>query len=287
MSPAKKYYSVRVGKNPLASNVGLDVLLRLFKDIYMGFSRKEYFQEAFGYDCVDAGEVPGKLGIDIEAQMLRKLRKPNLWPIYTSCEKFTEDDLFDVIEFLYDYVSKPLDGYFHNYNECGWHYQTFNADDGRKEFRDEINDILQDYKEGYELSANGEILALSEKGLENLLQANLPSRDPENIENRVNNAVLKFRRYRSSIDDRRDAIRDLADVLEFLRPKLKTVITRHDENDLFNIANNFGIRHHNDSQKTEYEKAIWYSWMFYYYLATIHATIRLIENHEKESLSGT
>lgn len=136
------------------------------------------------------------------------------------------------------------------------------------------------------MSANGEILALSEKGLENLLQANFPSRDPENIENRVNNAVLKFRRYRSSIDDRRDAIRDLADVLEFLRPKLKTVITRHDENDLFNIANNFGIPHHNDSQKTEYEKAIWYSWMFYYYLATIHATMRLIENHEKENQAG-
>ena len=93
-----------------------------------------------------------------------------------------------------------------------------------------------------------------QKGLENLLEANLPNRDPENIEYRVNNAILKFRRYRSSIDDRRDAIRDLADVLEFLRPKLKTVITRHDENDLFNIANNFGIRHHNDLQKPSTRK---------------------------------
>lgn len=96
MSPAKKYYSVRVGKNPLASNVGLDVLLRLFKEVYLGFSRKEYFQEAFGYDCVDAGEVPGKLGIDIEAQMLRKLRKPNLWPIYKNYTRNTQKMTFSM-----------------------------------------------------------------------------------------------------------------------------------------------------------------------------------------------
>jgi hypothetical protein len=83
--------------------------------------------------------------------------------------------------------------------------------------------------------------------------------------------------------DRRDAIRDLADVLEFLRPQVKQVLTSKDERDLFNIANNFGIRHHNEKQKTEYNKPIWYSWMFYYYLATIHASLRLIEEHKKEA----
>ena len=113
----------------------------------------------------------------------------------------------------------------------------------------------------------------------------MPVYDPDNVESRVNSAVLKFRRYRSSIDDRRDAIRDLADVLEFLRPKLKLVITKSDEGDLFNIANNFGIRHHNESQKTDYDRAIWHSWLFYYYLATIHATLRLIEKYEQNNTS--
>jgi len=97
----------------------------------------------------------------------------------------------------------------------------------------------------------------------------------------VNAAILKFRRYRSSLEDRKDSIRDLADVLEFLRSQLKSVITKNDENDLFNIANNFGIRHHNDLQKIDYDKAIWYSWMFYYYLATIHASVRLIKKNEQ------
>ena len=53
--------------------------------------------------------------------------------------------------------------------------------------------------------------------------------------------------------------------------------SKPDEGDLFNIVNNFGIRHHNDAQKTQYDKPIWYSWMFYYDLATIHAAVRLIE----------
>jgi hypothetical protein len=104
--------------------------------------------------------------------------------------------------------------------------------------------------------------------------------DPENIENRINSAILKFRSYRSSQEERRDAVRNLADILEFLKPKLKLVLTQKDESDLFNIANNFGIRHHNDQQRTNYDKSIWYEWMFYYYLATIRATLKLIKREK-------
>jgi hypothetical protein len=51
---------------------------------------------------------------------------------------------------------------------------------------------------------------------------------------------------------------------------------------LFNIANNFGIRHHNEKQKTDYDESIWLSWIFYYCLATIHAALRLIEKKEQK-----
>jgi hypothetical protein len=241
----------------------------------------DYFQEAFGYNCVDAGKVSGTLGYDIEAQMLRKLRKANLWPIWDKCLDYSEDDLFDIIEFLYDYVSKPIDGYYHSFNDCGWHYQQFNRDAGREEFRFEINSILRDYGDGYELSNEGEILVRGKYGLNLIFQADIPSNNPDNVEARVRVAITKFRWYRSTLEDRRDAVRDLADVLEYLRPKLKSVLTKQDESDLFNIANNFGIRHHNDKQKMDYDKAIWHSWMFYHYLATIHAVLRLIEKHEQ------
>jgi hypothetical protein len=142
---------------------------------------------------------------------------------------------------------------------------------------------LCDYREGYELSENGEILESPEQGLEDLVLAKLPPHDPENVEQRVESAVHKFRRSRSSLDEKRDAIRDLADVLEIMKPQITKVISKKDESDLFHIANKFGIRHHNEEQKQDYDKAIWYNWMFYYYLATIHACIRLIKKDESQS----
>jgi hypothetical protein len=126
----------------------------------------------------------------------------------------------------------------------------------------------------------GEILSLLEDGFENLLTAPIPSGDPENITERVNAAVRKFRKLKSSNEDRRDALRDLADVLEFLKKDMKGVFMSNDAKDLFNITNNFGIRHHNTKQKTEYDKTIWQAWIFYCYLATIHLCTRLIEKQK-------
>ncbi len=42
--------------------------------------------------------------------MLIALRKDNLWPVWARIETYKEDDLFDVIEFLFDKASKPIDG---------------------------------------------------------------------------------------------------------------------------------------------------------------------------------
>ena len=271
---------MRTGLNPNASKIELPILLRLFRNLYISYLSEDFFQEAFGYTCVDNGDVAGTLGHDVEAQFFLKLRKTDLWPIGDKCLEYSEDDLFDVIEFLYDFVSKPSDGYYHSFNDCGWHYSEFDHEEGQKKFQSEINAILQDYHEGYELSDEGEILATGAPGLQYLFDAKLSSSDPENIDTRIQSAILKFRRYRSTLDDRRDSVRDLADVLEFLRVKLKTVLLKKDERDLFKIANSFGIRHHNEQQQTDYDKSIWYSWMFHYYLATIHAALRLIEIDE-------
>ena len=277
----RRYYSVRTGKNPYSDQLDLKMLNRLIYTLYSDLDQKGYFQEAFGFECVDAGRVEGKLGSDIEGFMVRKLRKSGLWPIALKLklDTYSEDDLFDILEFLYDYVSKPIEteGAYHRYSDCGWHYNEFNQEAGRRDFRNEINELLRDYGSGYELSEDGEILTLPEHGLVSLLEADIPASDPEKIEARINSAIHKFRSRHSSPEDRRDAIRDLADVLEFLRPKLKEVLTNKDEADLFNIANNFAIRHHNADQKSLYDKRIWYSWMFYFYLATIHAALRLIE----------
>ncbi|MER0204520.1 MAG: hypothetical protein DU480_11835 [Nitrosomonas sp.] len=273
----KPYYSVRTGKNPLADSFDLDTVRTLFRNVFIHFEDEGYFQEALGYVCIDAGFTSGTLGQDIEGVLLIELRKKNLAPIRTKIESYTEDDMFDMIEFLYEHCSKPIERHWHSWSECGWHCSTFEREPGKLEFREKINKILALYDKGYELSNDGEILSLADTGLDALFEAPLPTVDSQNVSARVEAARTKFRRYRSSMDERRDAIRDLADVLEYLRPQLKQVLIKEDESDLFNIANNFGIRHHRQGQKTDYDKPIWYSWLFYYYLATIHAAVRLIE----------
>ena len=269
----RKYYSNRTGRNPEASRYELPMLVKLFNAVYLDFLKNGYFSE-------NSGEVPGKLGADIEAQMFIDLKKPDLGPIEEKCNNYSEDDLFDVIEFLYDYVSKPIERRFLEYE---YDYQTFDREIGKQEFRDSMNKLLCDYREGYELSEKGEILEFPEQGLEELVLEELPPYDRENVEQRVQSAILKFRRSRSSLDGKRDAVRDLADVLEFLKPQIKGVVLKKDESNLFQIANQFGIRHHKDAQQQDYDKAIFYSWIFYYYLASIHAWVKLIKKAKSQS----
>lgn len=270
----RNYYSVRTGKITPDQQVNFEVLKKLFSVTYNKLNAEGYFQKYFGIDCQD-GYIPGELGEEIEAIMFVNLRKDNLYPIWQNLPNYTEDDFFDVIEFLYDHCSKGLNGHYHNWNNCGYHYEEFNDFEGQKHFREQLNPILREYKDGFEISESGEILILSDNGLSNLFEADIPTSDKDNVSNKINSAILKFRRHKSTLDDRREAIRELADVLEFIRPSIKEHLNKKDENDIFNIANNFGIRHHNKDQQTEYDKAIWYSWIFYYYLATLHAVLRM------------
>ncbi|CAB3957854.1 hypothetical protein LMG6001_04885 [Achromobacter insolitus] len=271
----RHYYSVRSGKRAPSEGFGLADFKKFFRAVFDNLWEEGFFQEWFGYSCIDAGDVNGKAGGDIDLFVFRKLRTMGLWPIWNKLDEYSEEDLFDVIEFLYDHVSKGVDGTYHNYNQCGWHYNKFDQKAGRDIFRKEMNDILADYKNGFELSAQGEILTIPEDEFAPMLSAVIPHTDNANVRDRVESAKLKYRRR--SIEDRKDAIRDLAGVLEFLREEVRPILNSKDEADLFQLANNFGIRHHRKDQKTNYDASIWLSWMFYYYLATIHACLRLIE----------
>ena len=276
----RQYYSIRTGKNIGAIKLDLSMLKKLFIASYSSFKDKGYFQEAFGYTCVDAGKVDGSVGNDIEVYFIRKLRKTNLWPIEERLSAYSEDDLFDIIELLHDVISKPLEGRYHDWNGCGYHYFKFNKEEGQKEFRVEVNNILQDYKDGYELSSKGELLVKVEVGFEELYEEKLPAFDPENVDKKLERAVLKFRSHRSSPEQKNEAVRELADILEFLRPRLARVILTKDEGDLFSIANNFTIRHNNQRQKSDYNKDIWLNWIFNIYLATIHMVIKTLSTNQ-------
>jgi len=271
-----QYYSQRKGTNPNLKGLPLKEILGLFVRVFGQFRSDGYFDEAFGFTCVDAGEVQGKIR-DPELEMLLTIRKKGLWPVQEKALVYQEDDFFDVLEFLFQYVSKPIDGTMHSHNGCGMHWETYNQILGRKEFREKINGVLAHYRHRFELSPGGEVLHKPEAGFEPIFDADLPTSD-KNVLSRVTAATLQYRRHGSTTEDRRQAVRDLADVLEYLRPKVKALLTNADEKDLFNIANNFGVRHHNDKQRTAYDTSIWLSWMFYFYLSTIHVVLRKIDH---------
>jgi hypothetical protein len=200
-------------------------------------------------------------------------------------QDLTEDHVFDTLEFLYDHVSRPGD-IVPMTTETGFNYYDHDGYDdsiGRAEFRQIANSFLSDYKSGYELTEDGIILALGADGLRQILDADIPHYDEANVDSKVRNAITKWRNRHLSFEAKKEAIRELADVFEWLKKTkgLSAVLDSKDESAIFDLANNFAIRHHNPKQKTNYDPAIWYSWMFHFYLATYHAAVRLLIKYEK------
>jgi hypothetical protein len=144
---------------------------------------------------------------------------------------------------------------------AGMHHETFDRLAGQSELRAETNALLADYSGSYILSEKGEIRSKAEKGFQTLVTRKLPGARNKELNDSVDEAISLFQRHHSSLTDRHNAVRML-DVLEQLRPKLKSALTKRDEADLFQIGNEFGIRHKNDKQKNEYDRALWYSCMF-------------------------
>ncbi|OWV77375.1 hypothetical protein ATY76_01040 [Rhizobium sp. R339] len=276
----KQFYSVRAGKNKNSAGFPLEVIRDLFFRLFKDLRAEGFFNEYLGWYCVDQGDVPGLISSP-DLDMMLKLRKDGLWPLDEKYAFYAEEDLLDVIEYLYSIVSKPIDGTYHSFNDCGMHWETFNKHEGEKVFREKINGLLDLYQVKFELSETGDVMHKPDRGFEAIFAADTPTKD-KNIRERIDSAVAQYRRHGSNLDDRRQAVRDLADVLEYLRPQVKTVLDNKDENDLFNIANNFGIRHHNDKQKTGYDAALWLSWMFYIFLSTIHVVLRKINSGSEE-----
>jgi hypothetical protein len=259
----RESFSERQGRGPRSRPLSLDELKRLVGNVWEELSRGDYMQEAFGYDCVDAGIVEGYLGADPGAHFLRALHRENVWPWQEHIGSWDEDTLLDMVEAMHDLVAQPVDGFHHTFSNCGFHASSFNRPAGRARYRAEMNEVLGRWQTPYEVNDDGELVLAAPAEFAPLLAAQLPSSaDPGSVKEKVENAVARFRARGTSMEERRVAVRDLADVLEALRSVAKGHMTRKDESELFNIANNFHIRHNNDAQLRDYD-VIWLTWIFY------------------------
>jgi hypothetical protein len=270
----RHYYSARKQLGRLT----LDGLYRKLQHLYLFFRDRDYFK-AVGitkFDLPDAMKHKAALSLSFEMFPVTK------WPAHD----VTEDHVFEALEFLHDHVSCPGE-MIEMTSETGSNYCDYDGYDekaGRTEFRRDANTFLADYKSGFELTPDGTILALGADGLQHILDAEIVPYDEVNVDSKVRNAIVKWRNRHLSPDEKKAAIRDLADVFEWLKKtkELSKILDRKDDSAIFEIANNFAVRHHNPDQKANYDRAIWYSWMFHFYLATYHAAIRLLIKHEQK-----
>ena len=70
-STRRRYWSERHGRGPRSEPVSGDQLRDLLFNVFDEFEDRGYLQEAFGYYCVDAGDVHGTAGRDPNAYLLR------------------------------------------------------------------------------------------------------------------------------------------------------------------------------------------------------------------------
>lgn len=266
---SRAYYSQRARTQVIDCRTLCDVL----QCVFAALAEKQYFDQAFGKDCPD-GYITGTAGSDIDGFFFTRLMTRGLWPITKNYGVYTEENAFDVIELLYDTVSKPTKGNYHA-DYCGWHYSEFDKAAGQEEFRETINQALRYYKEGFELRSSGDVAPLLSPQLTILAQNELPKYDPQHVEGPVQHAIAVYRKRGASLEDKKSAVLELSGVLEFLRPRVRDMIHSKDEDAMFTIANGFSIRHQKDNQISNYDP-LWLNWDFYLFLSTIHVLVRLL-----------
>jgi hypothetical protein len=77
------------------------------------------------------------------------------------------------------------------------------------------------------------------------------------------------------VEERRSAVITLAGVLEERRNLLKAELLTKDETALFQIANQFAVRHQRADQRGDYDPAF-LDWLFWWYLGTVQLTDQLL-----------
>ncbi|OIJ12958.1 hypothetical protein BKP35_10385 [Anaerobacillus arseniciselenatis] len=260
----KKYYSERNNIRERERYNEKD-LSELFVQTYYELSDKKMFEELIGYTDTWGNRIKGKIAGSFDTFVFKRIGKRDLVPIDDEIF-YREDDVFDLMELFYDYVSQPVKIQ---------PIREYDKEAGKNEFRKEMNTILNNYGKGFELSVQGYIREIIDTGLEKVVDEKHEFVNDDDSEKRIEDAKKKFFHYKADEADKRGAILEVGAVLEKLKKTGKLGFNKKDENDLFEVLNNFSLRHNRPDQKPNYDKGIFYPWLFFNLLSAVDASLKL------------
>lgn len=215
----RRYYSSRTKPGGLT----VEELYLKLQNLYLMFRDKDFFKEKAR---ITQTNLPDAIKHEAAVDLNFRLFPIDEWPP----ADIKEDHVFDALEFLYDRVSKPGKFvYMQTDSGYGYHdYESYDQKAGQEEFRNKVNAFLGDYKTGFELTKDGIILAMGTRGLQYILDADIVPYNEANVDSKVRGAIAKWRNRQLSLTDKREAIRELADVFEWLKKArhLDTVLDR-------------------------------------------------------------
>ena len=259
---ARKYFSQRGNGTPAITV--LDFAHR-FYSILEGFIADRYFDQ-LEMNSLRPDYISSKLRRELSIAF--GAESANMIPTCDNIRSMSRSSLFDLIEFLSEYVSESRD--VGQYNVMLDHSTLTQR--GWNAWGRSVNKCLALLDPPVHLTPSLEIEALSSsEGLRQLVNNHAsPSSDTQE---KVDHACRLFLKHDATVHDKHSALVDLIGVLEPLRSKMKARIGKRESDKLFDIANSYGIRHQGQIQG-ELDGS-YMQWYFYSTLSTIDLMAKL------------
>lgn len=266
------YWSER-RTSAIVSSDTFDKLTRSFVRLIDDLHGRGWLEQAFPKGCVD-----GNRGIHPSERLEEILGRQVVWPVTSGRSDWDRDLFYDLVEVFHDLVARPRLRRFHDFSGCGWHWSEFTVEPARRTYRWQVNRLLDRISDDFRLADDGpdvgRLIAVTDDARTDLAHRAVARNDP-GTGDQVRHAVELFRARGASREARRSAVVALFAVLEQRRDVLKAELLTKDEGALFQIANQFSIRHQRADQRTDYDDA-YLDWLFWWCLATVELTDRLL-----------
>ena len=282
----RRYYTARRGQ-PVGPADQTEALRR-FVAIVHQLDSDGLWAERLGTECPDGIGDPPEAPNDLFRRLLGRniIDADGPWPLNEHrVDRWVLDDFFDLIEVLHDLASWPGTWDSHDFGGCIGHPGSFSQACGQAVYRWRVNEVLRDSDLGVVIADAGEdrgrVVVAVPAATDAVVVAALELSDSLHT-SEVAHAIALFRSRSRDVPTLRSAVVTLAGVLEAHRALLKSEMLTKDESALFDIANNFDLRHRTTKQRTDYDP-VFLEWVFGWYLCTITLVASLRERQAGQS----